>query len=124
MLAKARNDLKGLPRVHLERAEIGPGETAGLTYAPGTFDLIACTNALHDLLDAEAALSGLRGLLAPGGQLVVEDFARRERPFPWTVFEWLLRLVERNRVHAFPLGEVQSLCKQAGLPGVRGGVFH
>lgn len=123
MLAQARAALKGLPRVHLERAEIGPGETAGLPYAPGTFDLITCTNALHDLVDAEAALSGLRRLLAPGGQLVVEDFARREPPFPWTVFEWLLRLVESNRVHAYTLGEVQSLCKQVGLQVASGEVF-
>ena len=123
MLAQARTALKGLPRVRLERAELGPGETDGLLYAPGTFDLITCTNALHDVSDAEAALSGLRRLLAPSGQLVLEDFARRERPFPWAVFEWLLRLIERNRVHAFSLGEVQSLCERAGLEVASGEVF-
>ena len=42
----------------------------------------------------------LRRLLAPGGQLVVEDFARRECPFPWTAFAWLLHQIEGSPVHA------------------------
>ena len=123
MLVQARIALRGQPHVHLERAQIGPGETAGLPYAPGTFDLITCTNVLHDLLDAEAALSGLRRLLVPGGQLVVEDFARRGSPFPWAVFEWLLRRIERNHVYAYTLDEAQSLCERVGLPVANGKVF-
>ncbi len=123
MLAQARIALKGQPQVHFARAEIGPDATAGVPYAPGTFDLITCTNALHDLLDAEAALSGLRQLLAPGGQLVLEDFARREPPFPWAVFAWLLRRIERNRVHAYTLGEAQSLCERVGLQVAEGRAF-
>ena len=58
-----------------------------LAYAPETFDVITCMNVLHDLSDPVAVLAGLRRLLAPEGQLVVEDFARREFPFPWAVFE-------------------------------------
>jgi ubiquinone/menaquinone biosynthesis C-methylase UbiE len=123
MLSLARITLKGQPQVHLERAQMSPGETAGLPYAPATFDLITSTNALHDLLDAEAALSGLRRLLVPGGQLVVEDFARRGSPFPWAVFEWLLRRIERHRVRAYTLGEAQSLCKRAGLHVASGKAF-
>ncbi len=82
MLAQARITLKDWLGVQLEQVEVGPGETADLPYRPGTFDLITCTNALHDLPDPVATLSGLRRLLSPGGQLVVEDFARREPPFP------------------------------------------
>jgi len=123
MLAQARAALKDQPQVHLERVSVGIGETAGLPFARQTFDLITCTNALHDLLDAEAALSGLRQLLAPGGQLVLEDFARREPPFPWAVFAWLLRRIERNRVHAYTLGEAQSLCERVGLQVAEGRAF-
>ena len=82
MLAQARLALKDRPHVHLERVQIGPGETAELPYASETFDLITCTNVLHDLPEPVATLSGLHRLLAPGGQLVVEDFVRREPPFP------------------------------------------
>ncbi len=115
MLEQARAALKDQPHVHLEQAEVGAGETAGLPYAPGTFDLITFTNALHDLQEPGATLSGLKRLLAPHGQLVMEDFARRERPFPWAAFEWFVRRVGGERGHAVTLTQVQALCEQAGL---------
>jgi len=48
MLSQARMALKGQLHVHLERAQIGTGGTANLPYAPESFDLITCTNALPD----------------------------------------------------------------------------
>jgi len=115
MLAQALIALKDRPNVHLERVQIGTGETAGLPFAQETFDLITCTNALHDMPEPTGMLAGLRRLLAPGGQLVVEDFAPREPRFFWTAFEWLLQRIEKSRVHAYTLPEAQALCQQAGL---------
>jgi|SRR6266568_1169186 len=115
MLAQARAALNDLPHVHLERLQVGTDETTDLPYAQESFDLITCTNALHDILKPVATLAGLKRLLAPGGQLVVEDFARRERPCPWAAFEWLLQQIEGSRVHAYTLTEAQSFCQQAGL---------
>jgi ubiquinone/menaquinone biosynthesis C-methylase UbiE len=115
MLVQARIRLHGLPQVRLEQVEVGTGERAHLLYSLETFDLITCTNALHDMPDPVGTLVGLRQLLAPGGQLVLEDFARREPPFPWRAFEWLVRLVVGRQVHAYTLAEAQSLCRQAGL---------
>ncbi len=115
MLAQARIALKGQPHVHLECVKIGTGETANLPYAKETFDLITFTNALHDIPDPVGTLAGLRRLLAQEGQLVVEDFARREPPFPWVVIEWLARQIEGTYVCAYTLAEAQSLCQQAGL---------
>ena len=123
MLVQARMALKGQPHVHLERAQIGTGETANLPFAQETFDLITCTNALHDLQDPAVILAGLRRLLAPGGQLVIEDFSRREPQFLWAAFEWLLQRFEKNRVHAYTLSEAQSICKQAGLHIARAKAF-
>jgi ubiquinone/menaquinone biosynthesis C-methylase UbiE len=123
MLTQARAALKDKPHVHLECVKIGTAETANLPYAKETFDLITCTNALHDMPEPVATLAGLRRLLAPGGQLVVEDFARRERPFPWTAFEWLLHQIEGSPVHAYTPAEAQSLCQQAGLSLARGKAF-
>jgi len=124
MLAQARIALKDQPQVHLERVKVGTGEAAGLPFSQETFDLITCTNALHDMPEPVATLSGLRRLLAPGGQLVVEDFARRERPFPWAAFAWLLLQIEGSPVHAYTLAEAQSLCQQAGLSLARGKAFR
>jgi ubiquinone/menaquinone biosynthesis C-methylase UbiE len=123
MLALAYAALKGHPHVHLECVLVGAGETVDLPYAKESFDLITCTNALHDILDAVATLAGLKQRLSPGGQLVVEDFARREHPFPWTAFEWLLQQIEGGRVHAYTLAEAQSVCKRAGLYVASGKVF-
>src|SRR6266571_8273907 len=115
MLVQARATLKDRPHVHLELVQVGTGETAGLPFTQETFDLITCTNALHDMPQPVATLSGLRRLLAPSGQLVVEDFARREPVFFWSAFEWLLQRLEGSPVHAYTLAEAQSLCTQAGL---------
>jgi ubiquinone/menaquinone biosynthesis C-methylase UbiE len=115
MLAQARIALKGQPRVQLEQVGVGAGETANLPYARGSFDLITFTNALHDMPEPVGTLAGLRRLLAQEGQLVVEDFARREPPFPWTIIEWLIRQIEGTYVRAYTLAEAQSLCQQAGL---------
>jgi ubiquinone/menaquinone biosynthesis C-methylase UbiE len=123
MLAQARAALSEQPQVHLERIQVGSGETAGLPFAEETFDLITCTNALHDIADPVAMLTGLRKLLAPGGQLVVEDFAPREPRFFWAAFEWLLQRIEGSRVHAYTISEAQLLCKQAGLYVAQGNVF-
>ena len=115
MLEQARMALKGQLHMHLERALVSTGETANLPYAPETFDLITCTNALHDMPEPVGTLAGLKRLLAPGGQLVVEDFAPREPRFFWAAFEWLLQSIERNNLHAYTLVEAQAFCQQAGL---------
>jgi ubiquinone/menaquinone biosynthesis C-methylase UbiE len=123
MLVQARIALKGQLHVHLERAQIGTGETANLPYAHETFDLITCTNALHDMPEPAGMLAGLRRLLAPGGQLVVEDFAPREPRFFWAAFEWILRRIEGSSVRAYPLSEAHALCQEAGLHVASENVF-
>lgn len=115
MLAQAQEALKEQPHVRLERIEVNDGGTAGLPFSPGTFDLITCTNALHDIRDPVASLSEMRRLLAPGGQLVLEDFARRRHASLWAMFEWLVRRVEEGHGRAYTLAEARGLCTQAGL---------
>ena len=123
MLAQARMALKDQLHVHLERAQIGTGETANLPYAPETFDLITCTNALHDMPEPVPMLAGLGRLLAPGGQLVVEDFAPREPRLIWAVFEWLLQRLEGSPVRVYTMAEARALCKEAGLHVVSSNMF-
>jgi ubiquinone/menaquinone biosynthesis C-methylase UbiE len=119
MLAQARIALQGQPHVHLECIQIRKGMISNLPYALGNFDLITCTNALHDIPETVALLAELGKLLAPGGQLVVEDFAPRQPRLFWAVFEWVLQQIEGNKVHAYTLKEALSLCEQAGLHVVR-----
>ncbi len=115
MLSQARETLRPWPQARLIQAVVGPEPTGCLPFAPGTFDLITCTNTLHYFSSPAAALTCLGQLLAQDGQLVVEDFARRGPPFPWRAFEWLLRTVDASHVRAYTLAEARALCQEAGL---------
>ena len=55
--------------------------------------------------------------------MVLEDYARRPSPFPWTLMEWLLQKAEGAYVHAYTLSEAQSLCVQAGFEVVASKAF-
>lgn len=115
MLAQAQAALEQYPRVQLLQASVRPGEMAGLPFELETFDLITCTNALHDMMKPIEVLRGLEQLLVPGGLLVLEDYARREPPFPWAIVEWLARRLEGGYVRAYTLAEAEENCSQAGL---------
>jgi ubiquinone/menaquinone biosynthesis C-methylase UbiE len=115
MLALARKRLCGKVPLRLEYFVVGPGGMAGFPFPAESFDLIICTNAFHYFQDPVAVLQGLASLLAPQGQFVIEDYARRGFPFPWTPFEWLIKRVDPQHMRAFTLGEAQHLCQQAGL---------
>jgi ubiquinone/menaquinone biosynthesis C-methylase UbiE len=123
MLVQAQAALRDQHHVHLERFRIGKGMDLNLPYAPGYFDLITCTNALHDIPAAVALLAELGKLLVPGGQLVVEDFAPRQPRLLWAVFEWFLQRIEGNSVHAYTLKEARSLFDQAELRVTNGKEF-
>jgi len=115
MLAQARAALKEQLHAHLECIKIGGDLATKLPYLQENFDLITCTNVLHDIPESVALLAGLGKLLAPGGQLVVEDFAPRQPRLFWAIFEWFLQQIEDNTVHAYTLNEAHALCEQAGL---------
>jgi ubiquinone/menaquinone biosynthesis C-methylase UbiE len=123
MLAEARAALQGYPDVHLEHLRIEKGMASNLPYPHDYFDLITCTNALHDIREAMTLLAELSKLLTPEGQLVVEDFAPRQPRLLWATFEWFLQLIEGNKVHAYTLQDAKLLCVQAGLRVDRVKVF-
>jgi ubiquinone/menaquinone biosynthesis C-methylase UbiE len=112
MLAQAR---LSQAQVQFVQASLHAGKTAGLPYEAGSFDLITCTNALHNVQDPQGVLRGLAELLAPQGQFVIEDFARRTFPFPWRIFEWFTRKRDPQHVRAYTLAEAQQFCQEAGL---------
>ncbi len=104
-----------LAQVQFAQASLHAEKRAGLPYEAGFFDLITCTNALHNVKDPAGVLHGLAELLAPQGQFVIEDFARRTFPFPWRIFEWFTRRRDPQHVQAYTLVEAQQLCIKAGL---------
>ncbi len=115
MLTQARLSIKGDSTARFIHASLRAGEKAGLPYEAASFDLITCANALHNVNDPVEVLRGLAELLAPQGQFVIEDYARRGFPFPWRIFEWVTRRIDPQHVRAYTLSEAQHLCQRAGL---------
>jgi len=115
MLALAQKRLSGVQELRLAHTIVGPSAQVGLPFPADSFDLITCTNALHAMPDPVATLAGFRRLLAPFGQLLLEDYARRPPPFPWWLIERLTSLIVEGHVHPYTLAETRSLCEQAGL---------
>jgi ubiquinone/menaquinone biosynthesis C-methylase UbiE len=112
MLAQAR---LFLPAAHFVHTSLQGTKKAGLPYETASFDLITCTNALHNVNEPVGVLRGLRELLVPQGHFVLEDYARRGFPFPWRLFEWFTRRIDPQHVRAYTLSEAQLFCQEAGL---------
>ena len=123
MLTQAKQALAEQPCVHLERIDVGLGEETHFPYAPESFDIITCTNSLHLMQKPVETLLQFRTLLKTDGFLIVEDYARRQLPFPWPLFEFILRHTEEMYVRTYTLTEVRELCTQADLQSVEGHAF-
>lgn len=123
MLLQARQRLSVVPALRLEHVIMGPGEQARLPFPSDNFDLITCTNALHDLADPANFLADLVRLLTPGGWLALEDYARRSSAISWRFMEWLALHIEGSQGRALTLVEAEKLCKQAGIHIARSHAF-
>jgi 2-polyprenyl-3-methyl-5-hydroxy-6-metoxy-1,4-benzoquinol methylase len=83
-------------KAHPEAGDISyvAGDVLTCTLEPGSFDLVSAIASLHHM-DVRAGLVRLRGLVAPGGVLVVIGLARPDLPkdIPIEVAAQIVRLV-------------------------------
>lgn len=104
MLSVARANLEkaGLPRIELRQGDI---------YAPpfprDTFDLVVIHQVLHYLDDPARAIREAARLVAPGGRILVVDFAPHNLEF--------LREAQAHRRLGFAPEQVSSWLDEAGL---------
>ncbi|MEO9059695.1 MAG: class I SAM-dependent methyltransferase [Ktedonobacteraceae bacterium] len=124
MLDQAAHVLKSHSCIQLVQASLGGGETAGLPFALASFDLITCTNSLHYLKDPAATLKGFMHLLAPGGQVVIDDYTLRGFPFPWKAFEWAIKFYDPQHMRLYTLSEAQTICSSVGFQVVLAKIFQ
>ena len=124
MLAQAQKALTSYTNVHLEQAQVGAKAHADLPYETGFFDLITMTNVLHDVAQPQQTLRELSTLLTTNGQLVVEDYARRTPPFPWKLFERVIKRIEPEYVKAYTLIEAQQFFKNTGFADLYNDTFE
>jgi ubiquinone/menaquinone biosynthesis C-methylase UbiE len=124
MLAQAQEALSAYPHVHLKHIRVGATGCINLPFERSNFDLITMTNTLHDIERPENLLQELSQFLTANGQLVVEDYARRTSPFPWRLFERLIKRVEPEYVRSYTLIEAQQFFKDIGFLALYGDTFE
>ena len=109
MLAVARANLG---RAGLSGIELRQGDVYAPPFGRDSFDLVLVHQVLHYLDDPARALSRAAGLLAPGGRLIIVDFAPHEVEF--------LREREGHRRLGFARDQVAAWLAEAGLGAVEG----
>ena len=107
MLSVARANLE---RQGFSRVDLRQGDIHAPPFARGSFDLVIVHQVLHYLDDPARALREAVRLVAPGGRLLVVDFA------PHTLEH--LRETQAHRRLGFSADQVAGWLVEAGLPHV------
>ena len=108
MLAVARANLE---RAGLGRTELRQGDIHAPPFPGGSFDLVVVHQVLHYLDDPARALRAAARLVAPGGRLLVVDFAPHDLES--------LRAEQGHRRLGFAAEQVSGWLTEAGLGEVR-----
>lgn len=106
MLAVARANLE---KAGLSRVELRQGDIYALPFARGSFDLVIIHQVLHFLDDPARAVREAAAMLAPGGTLIIVDFAPHDMEF--------LRTEHAHRRLGFAKGQIAGWFAEAGLDG-------
>ncbi len=104
-VARANLEQRGLARVELRQ-----GDIHAPPFAKAGFDLVIVHQVLHYLDDPARALRAAARLVAPGGRLLVVDFAPHDLEF--------LRTAQAHRRLGFSTEQIAGWLAEAGLPTV------
>jgi SAM-dependent methyltransferase len=104
MLSVARANLE---KAGLSRIELRQGDIYAPPFPRDTFDLVVIHQVLHYLDDPARAIREAARLVAPGGRMVVVDFAPHKLEF--------LREVQAHRRLGFAPEQVSVWLEEAGL---------
>ena len=107
MLSVARANFE---RLGIARVELRQGDIHAPPFARASFDLVIVHQVLHYLDDPARALKAAARLVAPGGRLLVVDFAPHELEF--------LRTAQAHRRLGFSTEQIAGWLAEAGLPDV------
>lgn len=107
MLSVARANFE---RLGIARVELRQGDIHAPPFARASFDLVIVHQVLHYLDDPARALKAAARLVAPGGRLLVVDFAPHDLEF--------LRTAQAHRRLGFSTEQIAGWLAEAGLPHV------
>jgi ubiquinone/menaquinone biosynthesis C-methylase UbiE len=88
--------------------------SAALPYGDERFDHVMCTNSFHHYPDPLGALTEMRRVLRPGGQLVIFENAP-DLSFYAKVWDRVLRLVEKGHVRYYASQELGEMITRSGF---------
>jgi ubiquinone/menaquinone biosynthesis C-methylase UbiE len=96
------------------RVEFRQGSSASLPYSDKSFTHLLCTNSFHHYPDPMQALSEMKRVLVPGGQIAVLENAP---DLSWYTWAWdrLLRIVEKGHVRYYPSRELGAMIVRTGF---------
>jgi SAM-dependent methyltransferase len=86
-----------------------------LPFANGSFDLVTCVNSLHHIARPARALDEMARVLAPGGRIVLEDFAPDPDPRRARRWEEIERLRDPEHGRLIGPGETRAPLAAAGM---------
>jgi ArsR family transcriptional regulator len=98
-------------QARLDRCELRHGDIFGTRLPAASADLVVIHQVLHYLGDPAAAVAEAARLVAPGGQLLIVDFAPHKLEF--------LREQHQHRRLGFPEDEIERWLRDGGLSRVR-----
>lgn len=104
MLAVARANLA---RIGLAKAQVRHGDIYELAVADAQADAVVVHQVLHYLSDPALAIREAARILAPGGRLMIVDFAAHD-----------IELLRKSHAHerlGFETTEIAAWCREAGL---------
>lgn len=104
MLAVARANLERSGHTHLQ---VRPGDVYALPFDRASFDLITIHQVLHYLEEPGRAIAEAARVLAPGGRLLIVDFAPHELEF--------LRAEHAHRRLGFSSEQIAQWLAEAGI---------
>lgn len=104
MLRLARTRLQGLPAGHVTLVQ---GDFAQLSFGDASFDTVLFHQVLHYALAPQAVLAEAARVTAPGGRIVIVDFAAHDREE--------LRAVHAHARLGFSDGQIAALLAGAGF---------
>jgi ubiquinone/menaquinone biosynthesis C-methylase UbiE len=107
-----------LAELHLLDAQVVQSGAAPLPVAPGSVALIVSLMALHHIEKTEDTLRSLRGLLAPGGLLLLGDLLTEDGNFHGSPGD------PPAAHNGFDPEELRGLCARLGFTVLRLRLFH
>ncbi len=120
-VAQQQIDSTGLSNVTVERLD-----ALALPYAPGSFDIVLCTLALHHF-EPESAVALLRSMARVGKQVFVFDVVRSRLAYAGVIV--LTRVLRMNYMtrhdapasvrRAYSAAELREMAARAGLTDAR-----